>query len=100
MRRPKKLNRQNSSNSNSSPSSAIRLGPGMETVDLIFTPSQEHNGTGDVTERAEESPWVISWEVGVGASVDKGLRLAKVTRKQTGSGVSRIEQVILGGKCQ
>ncbi|CAM9740263.1 unnamed protein product, partial [Ectocarpus sp. 13 AM-2016] len=78
MRRPKKLTRPTGS------SSASRLGPGMKTMDLRFLPeagwdlaggSSGSRGTGA---GAPPPRWVISWEVGPGASVDRGLKLAKL----------------------
>lgn len=101
MRRPKKLyrpsnsvnNAQNNSrhhqhhNGNSNASiAANRLGPGMETLDLSLTLEnssalgQEASQMG----RVSTEPWIITWQVGVGASVDKGLVLAKVVRGRSG----------------
>lgn len=100
MRRPKKLYRPTGAAS----SSADRLGPGMETVALKFVPNEgstcsdsgaksvdalstEKPATAGVSgvphatvAKLASTPWFITWEVGVGASVDRGLRLAKVQR--------------------
>lgn len=101
MRRPKKLYRPSSSGSNAQSNNrhhqqhngnsnasiaANRLGPGMETLDLSLTLEnssalgQEASQMG----RVSTEPWVIKWEVGVGASVDKGLVLARVVRGGSG----------------
>ncbi|CAN0068154.1 unnamed protein product [Ectocarpus sp. 6 AP-2014] len=79
MRRPKKLTRPTGS------SSASRLGPGMKTMDLRFSPAEGwglagvSSGSRGTTGPAAPPPrWVISWEVGPGATVDRGLKLAKL----------------------
>lgn len=86
LRRPKKMSRPPNCTSNGSSASTVasRLGPGMETINLTFTPTHAQDSQKDmsgVDGAAElESPWFIHWQVGVGASVDRGLRLAKVVR--------------------
>lgn len=85
----------------------------METVELRFSPtggwSNELDGnssTSSATSTAAAlqsagpkalSPWVISWEVGIGASVDRGLKLARVQcrGRNGGTGVAE-EQFIVG----
>lgn len=82
----------------------------METVELNFVP--KGGWESDLEEASGETPaaqpaagvkahlsWVISWEVGVGASVDRGLRLARLQRagldKDGGASVET-EQYIIG----
>ena len=99
MRRPKKMARPTGASS-----SASRLGPGMETVELRFLPEGgwERGLRGDAGHDIKApTPWVISWEVGAGASVDRGLRLARLkcagTGADKGAGVAA-EQFIIGEK--
>lgn len=89
-RRPKKMVRPTGASS-----SANRLGPGMETVELRFNPFQEgkesvadgaQQGASSTLESTASSPWIITWEVGVGASVDRGLRLARLRRADATKG--------------
>lgn len=97
MRRPKKMARPTGASS-----SASRLGPGMETVELRFLPEGgwERGLQGDAGRDVKApTPWVISWEVGAGASVDRGLRLARLKCIGTGAdkGVgAAAEQFIIG----
>lgn len=76
MRRPKKLARPTGA------SSASRLGPGMETMELTFVPdggwAAAVAAAAARTATALPPRWVISWEVGPGATVDRGLKLAKL----------------------
>lgn len=99
MRRPKKMARPTGVSS-----SASRLGPGMETVELRFLPEggwlEGDAGHGKGV-KAPVTPWVISWEVGAGASVDRGLRLARLKCTGTGAGKgvgATAEQSIIGEK--
>lgn len=105
MRRPKKLSRQtqpkdsgnvarNGSGSNAS-IAANRLGPGMETLDLRLTLGE---GGGGSQEREAAKPWIITWQVGLGASVDKGWILAKMVQRAAASSVvgTMKEHVITG----
>lgn len=111
IRRPKKMVRPTGASS-----SANRLGPGMETVELRFNPpqigkesatelsrSQRGASTVESTDsKPASAPWIITWEVGVGASVDRGLRLARLRRadvKKDGGGggaAAATEQFLVG----
>lgn len=64
-------------------SSATRLGPGMETIELTFLPdggweAAVASAAAARTAAALPPRWVISWSVGPGATVDRGLKLAKL----------------------
>lgn len=75
MRRPKKLARPTGA------SSASRLGPGMETMELTFLPDggwEAAVAAAALTAATLPPRWVISWAVGPGATVDRGLKLAKL----------------------
>lgn len=79
MRRPKKLARPTGA------SSASRLGPGMETMELTFLPDGGWEAAISAAAAARRRGatalpprWVISWSVGPGATVDRGLKLAKL----------------------
>lgn len=74
----------------------------METVELRFLPE---GGWGRALEGSgnDKTPtsWVISWEVGAGASVDRGLRLARLKCARAGAGKGAggpAEQFIIGEK--
>ena len=98
MRRPKKMSR-----SRGTLPAISRLGPGIETVDVRFTPTMGWE-SGDVLSRTtcgetRSSPWLISWEVGVGTSVDRGLRLARLRRtvaQGEARGDGEMEHFVLG----
>ncbi len=61
-------------------SSASRLGPGMETMELAFLPEGGWEAEASARNNTAALPprWVISWEVGPGATVDRGLKLARL----------------------
>lgn len=95
MRRTKKLARPTGASS-----SASRLGPGMETVELRFSPVTGWDDARPAAGCEAIAPWIISWEVGLGASVDRGLRLARVRRAGSGmdgaAGAVAVEHYVFG----
>lgn len=115
MRRPKKLSRRKNGSSNNGAQNssnasiaANRLGPGMETLDLSLTLGDCYalsGGANGALKMGKQSvePWIITWQVGVGASVDKGMVLAKVVRSggagengSKGQVAARREHVVTG----
>lgn len=81
-------------------SSASRLGPGMETMELAFLPVggwEGQEGSARTNKAALPGRWVISWEVGPGATVDRGLKLARLKLHCAGvEKEERKEQFIVG----
>lgn len=101
MRRPRKLARPKDA---SKSVNSLKLAPGMETLELTFDPiqagrksatngSSSRSGHGAKEARA---PWIIRWETNVGASVDKGSRLARVMRGDAKGSGGSLEHIIQG----
>lgn len=84
VRRPKKLAR----NGPARTADSLRVGPGMETLELTFTPThvgRQTKSNRDTDKSVQEGEnallsWNIRWEVDVGAAIDEGSRLARVFR--------------------
>lgn len=101
MRRPKKLSRPHGNLK-----AVSRLGPGIETIDLQFIPTMGWEREDVLPETVShiggstrKTPWLISWEVGLGASVERGLKLASIRRKQIPEGEGgevETEHIVLG----
>lgn len=98
MRRPKKLSRPCDNLK-----AVSRLGPGIETIDLQFIPTMGWDVLPETVSHVggstRKSPWLISWEVGLGASVERGLKLARIRRKRMSEGEGGeldTEHIVLG----